>query len=85
MKIIDVECSFVQTYLKFEMSSIPNTRVEAISHKIDSRINLDDTQLIDKYPFENIFYQLVKSHCKLFTAFAFVETYIFVAHGRYLS
>jgi hypothetical protein len=34
---------------------------------------------------QNVFYQRIKNHCKLFTGFVFLKTYIFVAHGKILS
>ncbi len=34
---------------------------------------------------DNVFYQRIKKHCKLFTGFVFLKTFIFVAHGRILS
>lgn len=45
----------------------------------------EEADTIEHYKFSNIFYQRVKNHCKLFSCFVFVKTYIFVSHGKYLS
>lgn len=48
-------------------------------------MSLEETEIIDKYNFENIYYQRVKSYCKVFSSFVFAGTYICVAHGRILT
>lgn len=48
-------------------------------------MSLEETELVEKYRFENIYYQRVKSYCKVFSSFVFAGTYIFVAHGRILT
>jgi len=59
--------------------------IRAINHKLEARVSLEETEIIDKYPFENIYYQRVKSYCKVFSAFVFAGTDIFVSHGKILT
>ena len=59
--------------------------IRAINHKLEARVSLEETEVIDKYKFENIYYQRVKSYCKIFSSYIFVGTYIFVSHGKILT
>lgn len=47
---------------------------------------MDESENKDKkFNFKNIFYERIKSRCKIFGAFVFIKTFIFVAHGKLLS
>jgi hypothetical protein len=48
-------------------------------------VSPEEADTIEHYKFSHIFYQRVKNHCKIFSCFVFVKTFIFVSHGRYLS
>jgi hypothetical protein len=61
------------------------TLIKSISHENKSRMSINDARTIDKYRIESVFYQRIKTHCKIFKGFVFLNTYIFVAHGHILS
>lgn len=85
----DVDCSFDDTYVM-----IGKHENRSIKHELRSRICIEESDILQKFNFKNIFYQRIKNHCtiflliylgKIFTSFVFIKTYIFVAHGNLLS
>jgi len=52
---------------------------------LQSRQSISESRIIEKYNINNVFYQRIKSHCKIFKGFVFLKTFIFVAHGKILS
>lgn len=83
--VMDVDCSFDCTYVLFGSESDGTAVVKGIDHSLQARVSPEEADTIENYSFRNIFYQRVKNHCKIFSCFVFVKTYIFVAHGKYLS
>ena len=81
--ITDVDCSYDETYIQFGEGK--NAVVKSIDHALQARVSVEEADTLENYIFKNIFFQKVKNHCKLFSCFVFVGTYIFVSHGPYLS
>jgi hypothetical protein len=48
-------------------------------------MSIETSQVLDDLNFKNIFFQKIQNHCKIFSCFVFVQTYIFVAHANILS
>jgi len=83
--VMDIDCSFDQTYVLFGNEDNGTAVVKGIDHTLQARVSPEEADTIENYSFKNIFYQRVKNHCKLFSCFVFVKTFIFVSHGRFLS
>lgn len=75
-----VDCSFDETYVL-----VGKQDVKSISHDLCARISYEEAESMKNYIFQNIFYQKIKNHCKLFNSFVFIKTYMLVAHGHIVS
>lgn len=60
------------TYVTFGKDQNNNDVVMGVNHALQSRVSPEEADRIENYTFSNIFYQRIKSHCKLFSCFVFV-------------
>ena len=83
----DVELSFDDVFIRTSASqNEPATLTQSVSHDLKSRMSTSEAKKLEEsYDMKKVFYQRVKSHCKIFSGFVFLKTYIFVAHGHLLS
>ena len=58
---------------------------QSISHELKSRMSLNEARTMQNYKMSSVFYQRLKTHCKIYKGFVFLKTNIFVAHGHILS
>jgi hypothetical protein len=59
--------------------------VRSMKNSARNQLSIEASQVIDDLNFKNIFFQRIQNHCKIFSYFVFVQTYIFVAHANILS
>ena len=89
-KANDVEISFDETFVSTQYvgentAIYDGPAIRGVSHDLLYTQSISQSRTLQDYNLKNVFYQRIKQHCKLFTGFVFLKTYIFVAHGNILS
>lgn len=75
-----VDISFDETYVL-----IGKNDIRAIANELTSRICIEESESKKGFIFQNIFYQKIKNHCKLFNSFVLIKTFLLVSHGHIVS
>jgi hypothetical protein len=49
------------------------------------QMSIEASDILDDLNFKDVFFERIQKHCKVFSYYVFVQTFIFVAHANILS
>ena len=81
----EVGLSFDETYVGYGPVKESKELVRKMKNSSRGQISIEASDIMEDLNFKNVFFQRIQNHCKVFSYYVFVKTFIFVAHSNILS